>query len=436
MIKGSKLLKGIEFMDIQAILAGLHDCPCGKDHPCDIRYVEFGKDVLLRLDEICRPFSRILLVSDGNTYPLCGDKTKKILGDKVVSEMQFGKETVVPNEDAIARIEGQMVDGTDFIIGIGSGVINDLCKHVSFAHGIRYAIIATAPSMDGYASVGAALILEEMKVTLNARVPYAILAEDDVVCTAPVDMLQSGYGDIVGKYSCLNDWKLAHLLRNEYFCDFVYNYVMNTVKNTEATAKAVLAREPAAIRNLMEGLVTVGIMMSYVGNSRPASGSEHHLSHFFEITGLLNHTPYYLHGIDVLYSAAVTAQLRQKLRALKRPLVAKHPSEATRQKEIKRIYTSAADGIISLQNKVGFYDDLNVQAFDERWDKICCVLSEAPSYETMLTYLEAIGLDIHEFNAFYGSNTIQNAILYAKDLKDRYTVLWLCYALGIDKFDA
>jgi hypothetical protein len=54
----------------------------------------------------------------------------------------------------------------------------------------------------------------------------------------------------------------------------------------------------------------------------------------------------------------------------------------------------------------------------------------------MLTHLEAIGLDIQEFNVFYGSNTIQNAILYAKDLKDRYTVLWLCYALGIDKFDA
>ncbi len=436
MIKGSKVLKGIEIMDIQAILAGLHDCPCGKDHPCDIRYVELGKDVLLRLDEICRPFSRILLVSDGNTYPLCGDKTKKILGDKVVSEMQFGKETVVPNEDAIARIEGQMVDGTDFIIGIGSGVINDLCKHVSFAHGIRYAIIATAPSMDGYASVGAALILEEMKVTLNARVPYAILAEDDVVCTAPVDMLQSGYGDIVGKYSCLNDWKLAHLLRNEYFCDFVYNYVINTVKNTEATAKAVLVREPAAIRNLMEGLVSVGIMMSYVGNSRPASGSEHHLSHFFEITGLLNHMPYYLHGIDVLYSAAVTAQLREKLQTVKKPLVSAIPNEATRQEQIKRIYSSASDGILALQKKVGFYDELNIQALDERWDEICEVLSRAPTYKAMLGYLDAIGLNIHEFDAFYGKETIRDALLYAKDLKDRYTVLWLGFALGIDCFEA
>ena len=148
-------------------------------------------------------------------------------------------------------------------------------------------IIATAPSMDGYASVGAAMILNQMKITTSARVPYAILAESDIVRTAPMDMIRSGYGDIVGKYSCLNDWKLAHLLLGEYFCQEVYDTVMDAVKCTEGTAEALLHRDRNAIRNLMEALVAVGIMMSYVGNSRPASGSEHHLSHFFEIVGLL-----------------------------------------------------------------------------------------------------------------------------------------------------
>ena len=261
-------------MDIRTVLNGKLDCACGKEHPCDIRYVEIGDGVLEKLPEICAPYARIHLVADGNTYPLCGARVKEILGEKIVSEMIFGTEIVVPNEDAIAKIENAMADGVDFVLGVGSGVINDLCKHVSFAHGMRYAIVATAPSMDGYASVGSALILEEMKVTLNARVPYAIVAESSVICTAPTDMLQSGYGDIIGKYSCLNDWKLAHLLRNEYFCQYVYDMVMDTVKKTENTAKAVLARDKDAIRNLMEGLVMVGVMMSYVGNSRPASGSE------------------------------------------------------------------------------------------------------------------------------------------------------------------
>lgn len=419
-------------MDIKSVLNGKHDCSCGKEHPCDIRYVEIGDGVLEKLPEICAPYESILLVADDNTYPLCGECVKGLLGGKVTSEKLFGKEIVVPNEDAISAIEDCITAGTDFILGIGSGVINDLCKHVSFVHGMRYGIVATAPSMDGYASVGAALILEEMKVTINARVPYAIVAESSVVSTAPLDMIRSGYGDIVGKYSCLNDWKLAHLLRGEYFCSYVYDTVMETVKKTENTAKAVLLREKDAIGNLMEGLVMVGVMMSYVGNSRPASGSEHHLSHFFEITGLLNNTPYYLHGIDVLYAAAMTARLREKLLACRPPFAAyKHDRKAW-ESEIKAIYSTAADGVIALQDKVGLYRDLNTAQFAEQWDAICKILGEAPRYEKMLEYVNAIGLDIHEFEKFYGSKTIHDAVLYAKDLKDRYTVLWLSYALGID----
>ena len=55
--------------------------------------------------------------------------------------------------------------------------------------------------------------------------------------------------------------------------------------------------------------------------------------------------------------------------------------------------------------------------------------TEAPAYETMLTYVNAIGLDIHEFEKFYGEKTLHDAILYAKDLKDRYSVLWMYYDL-------
>ncbi len=361
-------------MDIHAFLSGRRDCTCKKDHPCDIRFVELGEDAMQKLSLAVQPFSHILLVSDGNTYPLCGERVKAALKGRAVDEVQFGKEIVIPNEDAIEKIEQALCPETDLIVGIGSGVINDLCKHVSFTNEMRYIIVATAPSMDGYASVGAALILGGMKVTTTACVPYGIFAEDEVLCSAPVDMLRSGYGDIVGKFSCLNDWKLAHLLRGEYFCDYVYDTVMDTVHRTKDTATAVLARDPAAIRNLMEGLVLVGIMMCYVGNSRPASGSEHHLSHFFEITGILNDTPYYLHGIDVLCAAAVMAQLREKLLVCKPPFNLPLPDAKQREDEIRRIYTSAADGVLALQEKVGFYADLDPALFAARWDEICSLL--------------------------------------------------------------
>lgn len=418
-------------MDIQSLLMGKHDCACGRKHTCDVRYVELGDGVLDRLGDICRDFHRIHIVSDQNTDPLAGDVVRAVLGEKCVSHTLFGKEVVIPDEAAIAAIEADMDACVDFIIGIGSGVINDLCKHVSFTHGIRYAIVATAPSMDGYASVGAALILGGMKVTLNARVPYAILAESRVLATAPVEMLQSGYGDIVGKYSCLNDWKLATLLRGEYFCQEVFDTVMDVVRATEGTAKSILSRNQDAVCRLMEGLVTVGIMMSYVGNSRPASGSEHHLSHFFEITGILNKTPYYPHGIDVLYASVVTEKLREALLSRKPPFAAHRQDRAEWENEIHRVYTSAAAGVIALQDKVGLYKEIDSQALENKWSSICQVLSDAPSAAVMEGFVDAIGLNMADFHAFYKENILSDAVLYAKDLKDRFTVLWLAYALDI-----
>ena len=418
-------------MDIKTLLRGNESCACGQKHTCDVHYVELGDGVLTRLAEICHGFHRIHIVSDQNTDRLAGDEVRKHLGSKVVSHTLFGKEVVIPDEVAIARIEAEMADGVDFMIGIGSGVINDLCKHLSFTHGIRYAIVATAPSMDGYASVGAALILGGMKVTLNARVPYAILAESRVLATAPTEMLQSGYGDIVGKYSCLNDWRLAALLRGEYFCRTVYDTVMEVVKATEDTAQDILSRDKDAVCRLMEGLVTVGIMMSYVGNSRPASGSEHHLSHFFEITGILNATPYYPHGIDVLYASAVTAKLREQLIAMQPPFDACRHDRTLWEKEIARIYTSASDGVIALQDKVGLYKEIDNERLAACWDAVCSILRETPDAKKMRGFVESIGLNMAEFHAFYGENVLFDAVRYAKDLKDRFTVLWLAYALGV-----
>ncbi len=410
-------------------------CTCGKVHTCDVQALEIGKGAIERLLDVCKDFYNILVVCDENTYGLCGARVEGILEGRISDTVRFGKAVVIPNEKAISAIEAKITQKTDLLLGIGSGVINDLCKHVSYQHDLRYVIVATAPSMDGYASVGAALILEEMKVTLNARVPYAIIADSDVLATAPMDMIRAGYGDIIGKYSCLNDWKLAKLLRDEYFCDYVWQTVYDTVKQTEANAQALLARDAEAITALTEALVTVGILMSYVGNSRPASGSEHHLSHYFEITGLLCGRDYYPHGIDVLYSAAVTAKLRQKLCALTPPFSEWTESDELREVMLRRIYLSAADGVIALQKKVGLYEEIDTSELASRWEEICAVLSEAPDYEQMCGYVEAIGLDMNAFHAFYGKEVIADCVRYAKDLKDRYTVLWICYALGINYYE-
>ena len=414
-------------MDIKQMTLGIHDCPCGKDHNCPIDFVEIGSGVLPKIAEICAGYQRILLVADQNTWRVCGQEVAGYLEGKVCGQVIFqtGDKPLIPDEVALETIESQVTEGTDLIVGIGSGVINDLCKQVSFAKDLPYYIVATAPSMDGYASVGSALILKGMKVTLNARPPKAILADARVLKDAPMDMLQAGFGDIVGKYSCLNDWKLSALINGEYLCQQVYDIVYDTALKVETLAEGVRNRDEAAVCALMDALVVVGIAMAYVGNSRPASGSEHHLSHFFEITGILDDAPYFSHGIDVLYSAVVTAAVREKLLTAQ-PHPYTHDADAWNE-NIQRIYSTSAGEVMKLQSKLGWYETADFENVQNKWEAIKAVLAEAPNEQRMLEMVRSVGMDYSEFVELYGQAKIDDAVLYAKDLKDRYSVLWLNY---------
>ena len=97
--------------------------------------------------------------------------------------------------------------------------------------------------------------------------------------------------------------------------------------------------------------------------------------------------------------------------------------------EIRKIYHEAGDGVIKLQDKLGWYNDDKMSIYKEKWEDIKKVLSEVPSSDTLIGYLESIELDINEFKAQYGEEKINNALFFAKDLKDRYSVLWLYLAL-------
>ena len=197
---------------------------------------------------------------------------------------------MIPNEEAVEKLEACLSNKTDLIIGVGSGVINDLCKYVSFSHSLPYYIVATAPSMDGYASKGAAMLFGGMKITTSAAVPAAIIADTAILKDAPIEMLQAGYGDMIGKYSYLNDWKLSHIVNNEPLCEYIYDLTYQTVTSVADMGEKILSRDEKSIAALMRALVIVGIAMAQMGNSRPASGSEHHLSHYFEVTGYIQPT--------------------------------------------------------------------------------------------------------------------------------------------------
>ena len=177
----------------------------------------------------------------------------------------------------------------------------------------------------------------------------------------------------------------------------------------------------------MEALVVIGILMSFAGSSRPASGSEHHLSHFFEITGIINNTEYFPHGIDVAFSTVVTAQIREKILKNKFPRKIFRTTREEYEQNIKSVYKQVADGCIELQDKVGNYATDRASLYLQKEGEIRKILQEMPTAQEIMNMLALVKLDINAFYALYGSEKINEAITYAKDLKDRYTVLWINY---------
>ena len=422
-------------MDIKEFLKGITDCECGMTHLCPIDSVIIKKNACEDLAALTEGYKNILLVADTNTYSVCGDKVKSAIGAKIADTLIYQRcGVLVPDEVAIGEMDSRVTDATDLIVGIGSGVINDLCKIVSFNHKIPYYIVATAPSMDGYASKGSALILDGMKVTLNADVPKAIIADTEVLANAPVDMIRAGYGDIIGKYSCLNDWKLSTLVNGEYMCERVWQTTYDVVERTVELADGINERTADAIGALMEALVAVGILMAYVGNSRPASGSEHHLSHYFEIVGIVRGEEYLPHGIDVCCSAIETAKLREELIAIEDLGDVEYTFNKEKyESEVRRIYGKIADEVLALQEKYGLYGKDRVKIYKEKWSEIRKLLAEAPTAARMTELVEKIGLSYDSFRTLYGEEKLADAMLYAKDLKDRYTVLWTYYDIMTSK---
>lgn len=415
-------------MDINKILSGV-ECQCGKNHTCDIEYVYIENNAISRLTEICDKYDNILIVADENTYAAAGEKTEKaLLGKKFEKVIFDGKTVLIPNEDAIEMVK-EYTDGKGLIVGIGSGVIQDLCKYVSHLEKIPYMIVATAPSMDGYASDGAAMILKGMKETVKAGLPRAIIADTGVLKNAPMEMIKAGYGDIIGKYSALNDWELSTLVNGEYFCQYIYDTTYQMIENTLNTAKGLLKRDEESIKALTEALMVVGIMMSFAGSSRPASGSEHHLSHFFEIVGIVNDEPYFPHGTDVAYSTVITAQVRENILNCDFPNSLYRLSATEYAEKMKNIYKTVAEGCMALQDKVGNYSADRLGTYKSKEEEIREILKEMPSPNEIKDMLALAEINMEEFYKLYGDEKINNATWYAKDLKDRYTVLWLYYDL-------
>lgn len=291
-----------------------YSCACGKSHKVDIQAIRVGSGVMQELPGILRDLgaSHIFLVTDNYTYEAAGRQVEQLLDQAGLAyhKRVFQTETpLVPNEYALGSVLAAMTSQDDMLLAVGSGTLNDVTKYVSARTGMPYVIAATAPSMDGYASTVAPTILDGFKTTLPAVYPAAIVADVDILKDAPMPMLTAGFGDIIGKFTSLADWRLSHQLNGEYYCPEVAGVIEAAVETCAANAQALAQREPQAIQAVTEALILSGLAMGMVGVSRPASGAEHQMAHYWEMDALRRGEEHPLHGNAVGVGTVLAASL-------------------------------------------------------------------------------------------------------------------------------
>ena len=420
-------------------------CECGKMHRVDIDEILIGKGVVNKLPELVKKYgaNKPFVLADKNTFAVAGDLVCKILHDNGVdfTKYVFSGEQMEPNEETVGSVVMHYDASCDLIIAVGSGVINDIGKILSNITGKKYIIVGTAPSMDGYASATSSMNMDGLKVSLNSRAADVIIGDTDILKTAPLHMLKSGIGDMLAKYVSIAEWRIAHLITGEYYCEQVADLIRKALDRCVSNAEGLLKREDKAIEAVFEGLVIGGIAMAYAGVSRPASGVEHYFSHIWDMRGLEFGTKVDLHGIQCAMGTWQAVRLYEKLKTvtpdeIKAKTYVDSFCYENWKKELRAFLGNSAETMIAQENKENKYDKSTHPArFDkiaENWNNIIQILNEElPTTTKISEIMDTIGISNDLQTIGVDSQTAKMTVKATKDIRDKYVLSRLAWDLGL-----
>lgn len=424
-------------------------CGCGKVHTSAIDDVIVGNGVINRLPEVLKKYGakKVFLLSDVNTYKAAGETVKGIIEQNGfdLSEYMFPQTELEPDEYAVGGAVMNFDSNCDVIVTVGSGVLNDISKILALISDKPYVIIATAPSMDGYASDSSSMARGGVKVSLKTKSPDVIIGDVDILKNAPMRMLQSGLGDMIAKYVSICEWNIANVILDEYYCEKVAQLIRSALKRCVDNADGLLKRDDEAVKAVFEGLIIGGIAMAYAGVSRPASGVEHYLSHVWDMRALEFGLKADLHGIQCAVGTLYAVRLYEKLKTVtpdrqKALDYVKNFNFNDWANELRRFLGTGAETMIALESKEKKYDPRShMSRFDrieERWNGILNLIqSEMPSYAELEALLDKIGAPKTAEDIGIDPAILPLTFKAAKDIRDKYVLPRLCWDLGvIDEF--
>lgn len=407
--------------------------------------IYIGENAIDELMTYCDQHNRkqITLIADERTYAALGEKVAAALeaNNFDLTTIVLKGEEVIADEYYLLQVLHRAPVADHTFIAVGSGTITDITRFISYRTKNDFISMPTATSVDGFTSIGAPLVLGGVKTTLISQPPLAVFADLPTLQAAPKELIAAGFGDMVGKFTSLADWQLGRMLWDEPYDEDIAARARSGLETCVSDAEKIGTRSADGIRHLMDGLVESGLCMLDFGSSRPASGAEHHCSHYWEMMLLQQGRPALLHGAKVGFATTLIVDQYKKLRQLSTQDVAERLRSATlpdydkEVETIKQAYGDTADQVIEdqlpfLKMSEEKFGRLKGQ-IESCWGDIQAIADSLPTSDEVRALLEKVGAPTTEAELGVTEEERNHALLWGHYLRNRFTVIKLSRILGV-----
>ena len=183
-----------------------------------------------------------------------------------------------------------------------------------------------------------------------------------------------------------------------------------------------------------------GVAMSLYGNSRPASGCEHHMSHYWEMIFEQTGKRPVPHGTQVGVGTVLILKLVEALRktpvdfdAARASAIAYDPFSW--ENKIREAYGPAAQGVIDMESAAGKNETAGrlarIDRIEAHWEEILTLLEGLPSSDQIAHILCSLDSPCLPDQIGVDRTLLKKTYLYCKEVRARYTILQMIWDLGL-----
>lgn len=406
---------------IMDIIRSFDECECGKKHYTAVQDVIIESGAVNRVGEILKKngFSKnLLLVADQNTLKASEGIVESLDGFNITYKIYDNIR--VADMTHVKELE-EMIKGKDVsVLSVGSGSVNDPCRLAAANQDKKLCIFGTAPSMDGFASYSSPIVNNGFKESFPAKSPEVIIGDTKILANAPTYLKSSGFGDMIAKYVGLVDWQISALLTGEYYCEKVAKLTRDAVDILMDMADKVTVNDEYTAGKIFEALLMTGIGMSFTQNSRPASGSEHIVSHLLECVELRDGIIPNYHGEDVGVATLEMLKLYNSL-ADRESIVG--VKENVDWEDVYSFYGSMADDVRRMNTPDTVTDGVDPADLQAKWQEIRAIIKGVPSYDTCLEAMKKAGCKITVQDIGKDEKLFRDCVKYSPYMRRRLTLL-------------